>query len=136
MAASTLPISTYKACLMYKASEGGSYTKLCDIKSFPNLGGSPEMLETTTTSNDTQTFILGIQQVDNFEFTANYIKSDYSTIKALTGEYDFAVYFGDDGENGIFSWKGRVSVYVNGGGVNEVVEMTISVSPSTVITFA
>ena len=43
MAAATAPISTYKTYLMYKStSSAETYTKLCDIKSFPDLGGEPE----------------------------------------------------------------------------------------------
>ena len=50
-----MAISTYKVFLM-KAS-GGTYTKLIDIKDFPDLGGAPEMLETTTLSDKMQTYI-------------------------------------------------------------------------------
>ena len=148
MAASTTPISTYKTFLMYKASGGSSYSKLVDIKSTPNLGGTPEMLETTTLSDGIQTFIPGIQTLDGggLEFTANYIKSDYTTLKTLEGaEQDFAVWMGGTvsdgvatptGDDGKFEFKGRLSVFPNGGGVNEVVEMTISIAPSTPITLA
>jgi hypothetical protein len=47
----------------------------------------------------------------------------------------FAVYFGEEGEDGKFEFNGMLSVYVNGGGVNEVVDMTISIAASTEITF-
>ena len=40
-----MAISTYRVFLMH-ASSTGSYEKLLDIKSFPDLGGAPEMLET------------------------------------------------------------------------------------------
>ena len=39
-----MAISTYKVFLMHKASSEGTYTKLIDIKEFPDLGGEPEML--------------------------------------------------------------------------------------------
>ena len=52
--------STYMTFLMHKASGGGEYSKLIDIKDFPDLGGSPEMLETTTLSDNMQTNIPGI----------------------------------------------------------------------------
>lgn len=43
MAAATAPISTYKTYLMYKATSAATqYTKLIDIKNFPDLGGEPE----------------------------------------------------------------------------------------------
>lgn len=138
-----MAISTYKVFLMKKGS-GDTYAKLVDIKDYPDLGGAPEMLETTTLSDKMQTFIEGIQQLDALEFTANYTKADYETLKALEGtQTDFAVWFGatesqgvltPSGSDGKFSFKGTLSVFVNGGGVNEVVDMTITIAPSTIIT--
>ena len=41
-----------------------------------------------------------------------------------------------DGSNGKFSFKGELSVYPVGGGVNEVVGMNITIAPSTPIAFS
>lgn len=138
-----MAISTYKVFLMMKGS-GSAYEKVADIKDFPDLGGAPEMLETTTLSDKMQTYIPGIQTLDALEFTANYTKSDYAKLKALEGqEKDFAVWFGGaesggvltpDGSDGKFEFKGQLSVFPVGGGVNEVVDMTITIAPSTPIT--
>ncbi len=137
-----MAISTYKVFLMKKT--GDSYSKLVDIKEFPDLGGAPEMLETTTLSDNMQTYIPGIQSLDALEFTANYTKEDFATLKALDGiENDYAVWFGATGEGagltptgseGKFNFKGQLSVFPTGGGVNEVVGMTITIAPSTPIT--
>ena len=128
-----MAISTYGIYLMHKVSD--SYTKLIDIKDFPDLGGAPEMLETTTLSDSMQTYIPGIQSLDGLEFTANYTKADFTSLKALEGkEEEYAVYFGEDGDDGIFEFKGYLSAFPVGGGVNEVVSMTISIAPSTPIT--
>ena len=128
-----MAISTYGIYLMHKASD--SYTKLIDIKDFPDLGGAPEMLETTTLSDSMQTYIPGIQSLDGLEFTANYSKADFDSLKLLEGkEEEYAVYFGEDGADGIFEFKGYLSAFPVGGGVNEVVSMTISIAPSTPIT--
>lgn len=136
-----MAISTYKVFLM-KGS-----TKLVDIKDFPDLGGSPEMLQTTTLSDKQHTYIPGIQNVEALEFTANYDHDTYGTLKALEGsEESYAVYFGGTestsdgtvtptGEEGKFSFKGYLSVYPVGGGVNTVVDMKISITPSSVIAF-
>ncbi len=141
-----MAISTYKVYLMHKASASADYSKLVDIKSFPDLGGAPEMLETTTLSDPMQTFIAGIQTLDTsgLQFTANYTKSDFTTLKELEGsEHDFAIWFGattasnvdtPTGSDGKFEFKGQLTVWPNGGGVNEVVNMTISIAPSTKIT--
>jgi hypothetical protein len=128
-----MAISTYGISLMYKA-EGSTYAKLIDIKDFPDLGGAPEMLETTTLSDAMQTYIEGIQSSDALEFSANYTKEDYAKCNALKGiKTPYAVYFGEEGENGKFEFEGYLSARVNGGGVNEVVGMTISIAPATPI---
>jgi hypothetical protein len=131
-----MAISTYGIFLMHKG-EGADYTKLIDIKDFPDLGGTPEMLETTTLSDSMQTYIPGIQSLDALEFTANYTKADYTKIKAMEGkDTAFAVWFGEDGTDGKFEFNGQISAFPVGGGVNEVVGMTISIAPSTPITMA
>jgi hypothetical protein len=128
-----MAISTYGVRLMQKL-EGASWGMLVDIKDFPDLGGAPEMLETTTLGNSMQTYIPGIQALDALEFTANYDFLDYKKVKALEGkEIDLAVWFGELGENGKFEFKGYVSAFPVGGGVNAVVDMKISVAPSTPI---
>jgi len=80
------------------------------------------------------------------EFTANYTKEDFTKLKALEGqECEFAVWFGGTGEGGTltptgtdgkFEFTGQLSVFPVGGGVNEVVDMTVTIAPSTPITMA
>lgn len=133
--------STYKTFLMKKS--GSDWAKLIDIKDFPDLGSAPEMLETTTLSDAMKTFILGIQNNEGLSFTANYVKSDYEALKNLAGTTtDYAVWFGATVSNGVatptgsegkFAFSGELDVYVNGKGVNEVRDMTITIAPSTVI---
>lgn len=128
-----MAISTYKTKLMYKNAT--AYEKLVDIKSFPDLGGAPELLETTTLSDSMTTNIMGIQSLDALEFECNYTKADYTKLKDMEGvEKEFAVWLGDEGADGKFEFKGQLAVYVNGGGVNEVVNMTVSIAASTPIT--
>jgi hypothetical protein len=137
-----MAISSYKVFLMMKTDD--KYEKLIDIKSFPDLGGTPEMLETTTLTDRMQTYIPGIQSFDAMEFEANYTMEDFKKLRALEGEeHEYAVWFGGTetgatvtptGTDGKFEFKGKHSVFPSGGGVNEVVGMTISIAPSTPIT--
>ena len=137
-----MAISTYKIFLMQKKES--AWEKLIDIKEFPDLGGTPEMLETTTLTDRMQTYIPGIQSLDALEFTSNYTLDEYKKLKALDGiENDYAVWFGGTesgdtviptGSDGKFKFKGQLSVFPVGGGVNEVVDMTITIAPSTPIT--
>ena len=141
-----MAISTYKIFLMMMQDSGSTYAKLVDIKDFPDLGGAPEMLETTTLSDKMQTYIPGIQSLDALEFTANYTKTDFDKLKALEGQTKkFAVWMGatesggtltPSGSDGKFEFEGQLSVFPVGGGVNEVVDMTITIAPSTPITSA
>ena len=126
---------------------GDTWTKVIDIKDFPDLGGEPELLETTTLTDPMQTNILGIQSMDTMQFTCNYDPTDYQTLKDMEGEQiDFAVWFGGetasgearptpDGSDGKFEFTGELVVFVVGKGVNEVREMTVSLACSTPITF-
>lgn len=136
-----MAISTYKIFLMHK--DASDWQKLIDIKEFPDLGGTPEMLETTTLTDRMQTYIPGIQSLDAMEFSSNYTLEEYKKLKALEDkEKEYAVWFGgtESGEDvtptgaeGKFKFKGQLSVFPVGGGVNEVVGMTITIAPSTPI---
>ena len=138
-----MAISTYKSFLMYKAAGQSTYSKLIDIKDFPDLGGTPEMLDATTQSDAARVYLLGIQETEALTFTANYMLGDFQKVKALEGsEQEFAVWFGGTVNNGIatptgsdgkFIFKGYITVTKTGGGVNEVQNMTITIAPTTVI---
>ena len=138
-----MAISTYKVFLMMRDASSGEYEKLVDIKDFPDLGGTPELLETTTLSDRMQTYIPGVQSLDDVSFTANYTKDEFIRLKGLEGsEHEYAVWFGGNevggvvtppGADGKFEFKGKHSVFPSGGGVNEVVDMTITIAPSTPI---
>ncbi len=142
-----MAISSYKAFLMKGTGTGTiTWAKLVDIKDFPDLIQPPESLETTTLSDSMRTFIPGIQTTDQMEFTCNYTAADFATLNALDGvEQNLAVWFGatvtegvatPTGSDGKFTFKGYVNVGVAGAGVNEVVDMTVTITPSTVITFS
>ena len=132
--------NTYQTYLM-TSSDGSTYTKLIDIKDFPDLMQGPNNLETTTLSDAMKTYIPGLQDPgDALEFTA----ADFSTINALAGtETYFAVWIGasgtplaPDGSNGKFSFKGYAYATKKGAGTDEVQDMVVGIIPSTPITFA
>ena len=137
-----MAISTYKSFLMHKASD--KWEKLIDIKSYPDLGGSPELLEATTLSDPATVNIMGIQSLDALEFECNYTLAEYTKLKAMEGrDKEFAVWLGGTeaggvatptGSDGKFEFGGQLAVFVTGGGVNEVRGMTVSIAASTPIT--
>ena len=143
MAASTAPISTYKTYLMIKS--GSTYSKLIDIKSFPDLGGEPERIDVTTLSDKIRKYTAGVQDLSSFQFTANYIAADYQKIVSLEGsQKDYAIWLGATSSNGVdtptgsdgqWSWTGDISVFKAGGDVNAAQDMTITAFPSTDFTY-
>lgn len=134
-----MAISSYKVFLMH------GNAKLVDIKDFPDMGDDPELLDTTTLTDKMRTYIMGIQETGALSFTANYTAADYQTLAALEGsEEQYALWLGGTesagnvtptGSDGKFSFSGFLSVRLLGAGVNEVVNMGITIAPSTIITF-
>ena len=125
-----MAISTYGVTLKYGSS---SATTEIEIKDFPQILGTRSALETTTLSDDAQTFIPGIrQQSETFDFTANFDASVMSTLNALTAVQKCELAFSDGSK---FEWDGWISATVNEGSVDSVIEMTISITPTSVPTF-
>ena len=138
--------STYKTFLMHGTGSGTiTWSKLVDIKEFPDLGGTPEMIDVTTLSDKIQKNVNGVQSNDGLPFVANYDKADYTALKALEGQNEkYAVWFGGtesggvvtpDGSEGKFSFEGELSVYAAGAGVNAARDMNINIALSSEITF-
>lgn len=137
-----MAINTYGSYLMH-STDGTTYTKLIDIKDYPDMIEAPEQLDATTLSDPMRVYIPGIKDVSGaMEFTANYSAADFAAVQALEGtEGYFAVWFGEnagtpDGSKGKFSFKGYPYASKSGGGVNEVSDMKVGIIPSTDITFA
>lgn len=130
-----MAVSTQITTLNYKATEGGTYAKLVDITSYPDLGSTPSKLDTTDLSaTKFKTSILGLQEVPDLTFEANYDSDAYALISGLEGDnLWFELEFGS--VDGSFTWQGQVAVYANGAGVDEVRKMTLVLSASTPITF-
>ena len=140
-------ISTYQTYLMYRTNTAASYTKLIDITSFPDLIPPKERIDITTLSDYMRVYINGIGDTSEQTYGANYTVGNYQAVLSCEDhQYEYSLWFGatgadgsektPDGHYGKFSWTGDISAGLNGGGVNEAVGMTITCTPSTVITFA
>ena len=118
-----MALSTYRTTLTIA-------DKVYKIKNFPEILGKRSSLETTTLSDDAQTFIPGIRQTpETLDFGANYDATEYETLNALSGDQECKLTFSDGSG---YSWNGGVSASINEGDVDAVLEMTISITPSTV----
>lgn len=122
-----MALSTYMTVLKYGVSSPDTEVV---IKDFPSLLGKRNSLETTTLSDDAQTFIPGIRaQSESFDFNANYDATVYATINALDAVQKCSLTFSDGSG---YTWDGYLSASVNEGSVDAVLEMTISITPTTV----
>ena len=128
-----MAISTYLATLKWGVS-ADAVAKIVDIKDFPDLIGDPNMLETTTLSDGQQTYIAGVKSADMMTFTANYTKEDFATVKGEEGKALFYALEFSDGSK--FTWQGQHTCGLPGKGVDEVVEFTINIAPSSPVEFA
>ena len=136
-------ISTYQTYLMYRTTTNGSYQKLIDITSFPDLIPPKERIDITSLSDYMRVYINGVGDTAEQNYGANYTPENFSKVNALEGhQYEYALWFGasgsqgsevPDGHYGKFEWTGDISAGMSGGGVNEGVGMTITVTPSTVV---
>ena len=117
-----------------------TWAELFKFKTDPTLINPPELLDTTTQADHARTSIFGLAANDAKQFTLNYDATVYDTIKALEGtEQNLSMWFGDTfdsatntytptGSNGKFTGKGYLYVTPNGGDVNAVRDMTVTLA--------
>ena len=116
------------------------------IKSFPDIDphGNPDQVETTDLCDEFHDYMDGLKNyADDLEFTANYDEAKFNTLNAI-GTTRKAVDIllcsssaDETGANGKFSISSaEIAVRLNGGGVGDVMEMTIVIKPKSAITFA
>ena len=127
-----MAISSYGVELKWGAS-ADAVEKLISIKDFPDLIGEPNLLETTSLSDGQQTYINGIKSADLMTFTFNYTKEDFQKVKADEGKALFYELAFSDGST--FTWQGQHTVGLPGKGVDEVLEATLNIAPSSEVAF-
>jgi hypothetical protein len=134
-------ISTIGSHFMLGTGTGTlTWAELFKFKTDPTLIDAPEILDTTTQADHARTSIFGLASSDAKTFTLNYEDEVYDTIKGLEGqELNLSMWFGDSfdsatntytptGTYGKFTGKGYLYVTPNGGDVNGVREMTVTLA--------
>lgn len=141
-----MAMNTYMTFLM-TSSDGSTYSDLVPIKDYPDFLNEVNTIDVTNLQNAMHTYIMGLLDTGGtMDFTANYTKTDYGTVKALDDGTDhyLAIWFGGtetggvvtpDGTDGKWAFKGQVKVGISGKGVDEAREMIIHVVPTTDMTF-
>ena len=122
----------------FMRKNGANWIELFKFKTDPSLIDAPEVLDTTTQADHQRTSIFGLAANDAKQFTCNYDQTEYDAIKALEGtELDLSMWFGDTlsgttyeptGQYGKFTGKGYLYVTPNGGDVNAVRDMTVTLA--------
>ena len=117
--------------LMHKAAGDVDFSKLLDITQYPDLGGDKEKLDATTLSDTKKRNINGLEDTAELAFSAWYEKTDYEKLLAIqeAGTVDtYQLWFGENGEDGIWEWAGIMAVHPSSGGTNAVREMSFSIT--------
>lgn len=129
-----MAINTAGTYLKYSTTGVAPFTDICPITSYPDMGSTPTKIDVTDLSAKRfKKSILGLQEVPDLTFEANYDKTVLTTINGLTAKYTFQLQFGDAGADGIFEWEGQIQAYANGGNPDEARKMTIVCSAETEI---
>ena len=128
-----MAISSFNTVLKWGTS-ADNVAKVVDIKDFGDLIGDPNQIEVTSLSDSAQTFIAGIRTADTIQFTCNYTKEEFTLCQA---DENKPLYFELEFQDGAsFKWQGQFTLGFSGKGVDEALEFTINVLPSTAVTFS
>ena len=122
--------------LSYKASGASSFTDLTNLQEIPDLGGEADSVEVTTLDDAAHMYINGLLDYgDSLDFTFLYDKTQFTTLNGLSGTISWKVTLpGTGGATATFD--AQPSVKLNGVGVNDAITYTLSLKPSSGITFA
>ena len=122
--------------LSYKAGSAQSFTDLTNLQEIPDIGGNADSVEVTTLDDSAHMYINGLLDYgDSIDFTFLYAKTQFTTLSGLTGTQTWKVTL--PGTSGLTAtFDGEPSVKLNGVGVNDAITYTLSVKPSSGITFA
>ena len=122
-----MAMTAYNTVLKYGSD---SPTTQITIKDTPVILAKRSSVETTTLSDDARTYIPGIRETaESFDFTANYDSEIFATLNALTAAQKCALVFSDGSG---YTWDGNISASVNEAAIDAVLEMTISITPTSV----
>ena len=129
--------STQGVQLVHSTDSGSTYTKVICIKDFPDIdNGQPDQVETTTLCDTSHQNIDGLGNLpEELEFTANYTSADWTSVQSIittdAGEGYWGVRIGNSGKK--FTFKATARLTLVGGGVGDVLEMKIILTPKSQI---
>ena len=121
--------------LSYKAASATSYTELGNLQEIGDLGGDTEAIEITTLADTAHVYADGIKNYgDSLTFKFLYDVGQFNELIALSGAtVNWLVTLPDDAN---CSFNGSCSVKLDGVGVNSALTYTLSIRPSSEMTWA
>lgn len=118
--------------LSYKSEN--AFVALTNLQEIPELGGDTEAIEITTLADGAHKYTDGIKNYgDALAFKFLYEGEQFATLNGLTGDNEWKVAL-PDGEE--CSFNGSCSVKLDGVGVNAALTYTLSIRPSSEMTWA
>lgn len=138
---------THYTFLMVNEGTGStaSWTKVVDIKDYPDMIAAAESLENTTLSQGSHSYEPGLKgSTDAKEFTANYTVANVTRLQGLTGtQKQYALWFGGTapsavgesatptGSDGKIEFEGTLDFGIVSKGINEVRELLVRIMPAS-----
>ena len=124
------------AKLGYKAGSSNTYTDIAGLKEVPDMGADPELVDNTALTDSIVHNEVGIGDAGSmdyvFRFDNSTAQSNYRVCKGLAGtKTSFEQSFADGTK---FHFDAIPSVRVNGGGVNDPAEFTMTLALQSDIT--
>lgn len=124
-----MSLSSIGVELHHSVTADGEYTKFADVKDFPDMFGEPELIQTTTLSNKSHTYIPGVKDTGIMPFTINWDAKDAKKISDIEGKLEYWKLILPD--NTEFAWSGYASLGIPGKGVNEALEAKLNIVPAS-----
>lgn len=126
--------------LAFAAHGTTGFKTIGNLQEFPDVLGEPETVDVTTLEDSYRHYIPGIQDVGgNMAFTFLYAPDVFSEVYGITGIQSFkltipeAPAYGVTGTTGAMdiTWDGYMRPSVVGKGVNDALQFTLNVSPTS-----
>ncbi len=119
------------AKLSYKKESEASYTELAGLKEIPEMGIDAEKVENTGLNDSIKQYEMGIGDVGDIQYTFKYDnkseKSVYRVIRGLSDTGDTYKWKETLADGTTTEFEGPCSVKRTGGGVNGVMECTLTI---------
>ena len=126
-----MAMTAYNTVLKYGATSPD--TSLA-IKDTPVILAKRSSVEVTCLQDDARRYIQGIRETaEAFDFTCNYDSEIFEDLNTLTGVQKCALIFSDGSG---YTWDGMISASVNEAAIDAVLEMTVSITPTSVPVWA